>query len=134
MGLSPEQRKARARDLCISEYGIDPEARITDNPELPPLPAADRIMWQHGQQIDHYSPVQMRAYAAEAVRVEHARLLDALEAAQKDAARLRKLVPIAAAQIGHRYEGDCPDELDRSRRDQGCPACALLLLAERESP
>ena len=69
MGLSPEQRKARARDLCISEYGIDPEARITDNPELPPLPAADRIMWQHGQQIDHYSPVQMRAYAAEAVRV-----------------------------------------------------------------
>lgn len=80
MGLSPEQRKARARDLCISEYGIDPEARITDNPELPPLPAADHIMWQHGQQTDHYSPVQMRAYAAEAVRVAR---LQALEEAAK---------------------------------------------------
>ena len=76
MGLSPEQRKARARDLCISEYGIDPEARITDNPELPPLPAADHIMWQHGQQTDHYSTVQMRAYAAEAVRVARLQALE----------------------------------------------------------
>jgi len=111
-------------------------------PDLPPLPATDWLLhmpaapyepaWTSSQ--SGWDEEAMRAYAAEAVRVEHARLLDALEAAQKDAARLRKLVPIAAAQIGHRYEGDCPDELDRSRRDQGCPACALLLLAERESP
>jgi len=98
MGLSPEQRKARARDLCISEYGIDPEARITDNPELPPLPAADRIMWQHGQQIDHYSPVQMRAYAAEAVRValeQAARVCEQWDATHphRIAAAIRALKP-----------------------------------------
>ena len=44
--------------------------------DLPPLPAADRIMWQYGQQIDHYSPAQMRAYAAEAVRLARLQALE----------------------------------------------------------
>lgn len=34
---------------------------------LPELPAPDRTMWQHGQQIDHYTADQMRAYALQAV-------------------------------------------------------------------
>jgi hypothetical protein len=36
--------------------------------ELPPLPVPDRVMWQYGQQIQHYTAEQMRAYAEAAVK------------------------------------------------------------------
>ena len=28
--------------------------------------------------------------------------------------------------VDHLYDGDCPDELDRTRRDPACPACRAL--------
>ncbi len=34
---------------------------------LPPLPHPDRTMWQHGRQIDHFTAVQMFAYARAAI-------------------------------------------------------------------
>ena len=56
-------------------------------PQLPPLPEPDRTMWQHGQQIDHYTADQMRAYAlaalstrpvAESIHEANARTLQAV--------------------------------------------------------
>lgn len=35
--------------------------------QLPPQSEPDRTMWQHGQQIDHYTANQMRAYALAAL-------------------------------------------------------------------
>lgn len=52
-----------------------------------------------------------------------ARLLDALEEAQRDAERVRA---VALQAVSHTYEGDCPDSLDRNRRDPKCPACRIL--------
>lgn len=69
---------------------------------LPPLPAADRIMWQYGQQIDHYSPEQMRAYAAEAVRValeEAAQLVQANALACADGSMLQVYLASNAAAV-----------------------------------
>ena len=47
----------------------------------------------------------------------------ALKAAVGEIERLRA---VALEHIPHKYEGDCPDELDRSRRDKTCPACLIL--------
>lgn len=56
-------------------------------PQFPSLPEPDRTMWQHGQQIDHYTADQMRAYAlaalstrpvAESIHEANARTLQAL--------------------------------------------------------
>lgn len=33
---------------------------------------------------------------------------------------------VALEHVPHAYEGDCPDELDRTRRDRNCPACQIL--------
>ena len=37
-----------------------------------------------------------------------------------------RLRAVALQHVPHSYEGDCPDELDRTRRDKNCPACGLL--------
>ncbi len=76
-----------------------------------------------------------------------ARLLDALEAAQADAASwaqqasdraadavqfaaerdaAQNRLAVALGEVQHTYQGDCPDELDRNRRDPECPACRIL--------
>lgn len=41
---------------------------MTDH-KLPSLPTPIRTMWQYGQQIDHYSAEQMRAYAIAALEL-----------------------------------------------------------------
>lgn len=72
-------------------------------PDLPPLPATDWLLhmpaapyepaWTSSQ--SGWDEEAMRAYAAEAVRVEHARLLDALADAQTDAKESERLSIIA---------------------------------------
>jgi hypothetical protein len=41
-------------------------------------------------------------------------------------AEIERLRAVALEHVPHAYEGDCPDELDRTRRDRNCPACRLL--------
>ena len=41
-------------------------------------------------------------------------------------AALAQMRAVALEHMPHAYEGDCPDELDRTRRDSKCPACRLL--------
>ena len=49
--------------------------------KLPPLPAPDRVMWQYGEQINHYSEAQMQAYAeaARSQEYENTSLVRALQ-------------------------------------------------------
>lgn len=47
-------------------------------------------------------------------------------AAQEVARERDRLLSVALQYVPHAYEGDCPDELDRTRRDPNCPACKLL--------
>jgi hypothetical protein len=48
---------------------------------------------------------------------------DAATEHQKEVLRLRA---VALKHVVHAYEGDCPDELDRHRRDGNCPACQIM--------
>lgn len=41
-----------------------------------------------------------------------------------------QLRALARDHVRHVFAGDCPDELDRSRRDPNCPACAVLQLSD----
>lgn len=50
----------------------------------------------------------------------------AYNAMRKGAAEITRLRSLALRHIPHAYEGDCPDELDRTRRDKGCAACQIL--------
>lgn len=36
---------------------------------LPALPPPDRVMWQYGRQIDHYTAQQMMDYARSALKI-----------------------------------------------------------------
>lgn len=68
--------------------GSDMES-AKDDGGLPPLPAPDRVMWQYGKQINHYTEDQMRKYAKAA--------LDAVE--DELEAELKKLIDAGLGQI-----------------------------------
>ena len=55
-------------------------------------------------------------------------------AVDAQAAELVALRAVALQHIAHTYEGDCPDELDRSRSDKNCPACRVLDAAKGATP
>ena len=114
--------------------------------KLPPLPDGDRARDFLGG-CTVYTAEQLTSYAAAAVAAERglirSRLLamdDAVNGMHNyyahaalvlfgpdDAmAEIERLRAVALLHVPHAYEGDCPDELDRTRRDRTCPACRLL--------
>ena len=44
---------------------------------------------------------------------------------ERCAKRYEALKSLALMHVSHEYTGDCPDQLDRDRRSNNCPACAI---------
>ena len=76
MGLSKEQRRAYAREMCEKEYGFDPEKNLYNmTQQLGSLPESHHHL--NGEfgitVIPLYTAEQMYAYATEQVAVEQER-------------------------------------------------------------